>query len=337
MPVDSRSLPSFRSPDECRERHIGESVRGMTNHRDPRWFFVIGAMKAGTSSLYQYLACHPLIYASPIKEPGYFALASPTCADTHRYFSLFANRTVEEWAFEASTCYSKAPRIAGVAERIQHRFPDARFIYVLRNPIDRVYSHFLDNWIERGDREPFESAVLRADSHYVSVSRYYFQLCQYLDRFPHRNLHVVIFERMIRDPASTIKGICQFLELEFAADSVPANTAHNVTAKKRPYSPWARWISSQPWYARVPRPIRHLGGTLLGSYIRPKCLELSDVRSPQRDRALAELLHDDVEQLEAFLQMDLWDWDIRGTSTDDDQSTLEAHACLTADCAHSTH
>src|SRR5688572_3137697 len=101
-------------------------------------FFLIGAMKAGTSSMYEYLAAHPAIYAAPRKEPRLFAKPASEASDLSACAALFAGRTSETWAFEASTAYTKYPMISGVPERIHATFPDARLIYLIRDPIERI-------------------------------------------------------------------------------------------------------------------------------------------------------------------------------------------------------
>ena len=271
-------------------------------------FFIIGAMKAGTSSLYSWLADHPSVFASPVKEPEYFAIQSPSPLERSTYFSLFDGRTDDQWAFEGSTAYTKFPRVAGIPERIFNVFPQARFIYVLRSPLDRIYSHYLDNWIERGDRDSFEDAVLHQDSHYVNVSRYYLQLRQYMDWFPMDQVHVVMFEELVRNPETVLIGICRFLEIDPGFTFKSLGVARNVTKAKRPNPPFAKWLTNSSWYRRIPAPIRRLGSTMLRPCISPKCPQLRDLKTPRRDQILTEFLRDDVENLRELLHLDTSKW-----------------------------
>ena len=119
-------------------------------------FLIIGAAKAGTTSLYRYLEQHPEVYMSPVKEPKFFALggerldyrgpgdearmrgASVTSLEDYR--ELFRGVSTETAVGEASTLYLYSERAAA---RIKHHVPDVKLIAVLRNPVDRAYSDFL--------------------------------------------------------------------------------------------------------------------------------------------------------------------------------------------------
>ena len=109
-------------------------------------FFVIGAPKAGTTSLHTYLDAHPQIQMSAVKEPRFYAgpdngIAYPPdhVADPAAYEALF------DPAFpvrgESSTDYATHPRRTGVPERIKAAVPEARFVYMVRDPIARTVSH----------------------------------------------------------------------------------------------------------------------------------------------------------------------------------------------------
>lgn len=118
-------------------------------------FLVIGAHKAGTTALYNYLKQHPQVYMSPAKEPRFFALEGKNlkflgpkkdpgnrCRFTtlEAYRELFQGVSSEVAIGEASTLYlysQEAPK------RIQHYIPDAKLIAILRNPIKRAYSNFV--------------------------------------------------------------------------------------------------------------------------------------------------------------------------------------------------
>jgi hypothetical protein len=148
------------------------TVPAQTNTRGPN-FFLVGAPKAGTTSLYRYLAQHPQIYMSPIKEPHYFAteirvenfdphtqrMARHRNRELKRYFEgpvtrgiwagpvedwncylkLFRAATNEVALGEASTCYLWSPT---AAHAIAARFPGSRILMVLRNPVDRAFSQY---------------------------------------------------------------------------------------------------------------------------------------------------------------------------------------------------
>src|SRR5688572_7713518 len=119
-------------------------------------FLIIGAAKAGTTSLYSYLNQHPQIFMSPVKEPNFFALEGeklnfrgPGDAQVINRYSItqlesyrahFKGITQETCIGEASTLYLDHPK---AVERIQHYTPKARLITILRDPVERAFSNFL--------------------------------------------------------------------------------------------------------------------------------------------------------------------------------------------------
>src|SRR5918995_644162 len=108
-------------------------------------FFIIGAQKAGTTSLYHYLNQHPQIYMSPVKEPFFFdhefsSNGEVVQQEFAEHQALFQGAKGETAIGEASPLYIYAP---GTPERIKEYVPEARSIALLRNPADRAYSAFL--------------------------------------------------------------------------------------------------------------------------------------------------------------------------------------------------
>jgi hypothetical protein len=218
-----------------------------------RFFFLIGAMKAGTSSIYNHLAAHPSIYAAPRKEPRFFSNPHPTRDEVAAYRALFAGRTDEAWAFEASTAYTKYPMLPGVADRIYKVLPDARFIYVVRDPVERICSAYLHNCAEGREHRSLQDALWDASREYLNVSRYHMQISEYLRIFPRERLLVLVFEEFVADVDATLDRVARFLDLEDAFAPVGVASRYNETAKKRAplpmLSPLRRTLekSGLPW------------------------------------------------------------------------------------------
>ena len=120
-------------------------------------FFVIGAARSGTTSLYRYLCEHPDMFMSPMKDTNFL------CADAEwsrwfkyvtpsldEYSALFAAASAEKVVGESSVSYLPHPP---VADRIRSLVPNARLIAILREPAERAYSDFV--WLRaRGLRHP---------------------------------------------------------------------------------------------------------------------------------------------------------------------------------------
>ena len=122
-------------------------------------FLIIGAMKSGTTALYYYLEQHPQVYMSPVKEPNFFCSEENSDGDfatrLGAYQDLFRDVSGEKAIGEASHCYLYEPEAAA---RIQEYITDAKLIAVLRDPVDRAYSHFLH--MVRNGSEPLTDFAL---------------------------------------------------------------------------------------------------------------------------------------------------------------------------------
>ena len=138
----------------CTHGHGGQSGGIATAMTMPN-FLIIGANKAGTTSIYSYLKQHPQIYMSPVKEPMFFTLEGKNIDrtevsrqitlktavnDIEDYQALFQGVSNEKAIGEASTAYLHCP---WCAERIKQYIPDVKLIAILRDPIERAYSNYL--------------------------------------------------------------------------------------------------------------------------------------------------------------------------------------------------
>jgi hypothetical protein len=191
--------------------------------------FLVGAAKAGTTSLYDELAQHPAIYMSPMKEPHYFSRIRPSperaaffphIVDEDDYRALFEGVTGERLVGEASTSYLWD---VDAAERIHDASPKASILIMLRNPVDRAYSQYWNDVREGIETRSFADALAEerrsgagiwgVTSLYIDCGRYADQIERYLDRFGERVL-VTFFEDFVADQARTVEAILDFLELE---------------------------------------------------------------------------------------------------------------------------
>ncbi|MGR8934305.1 MAG: sulfotransferase family protein [Gammaproteobacteria bacterium] len=179
-------------------------------------FLLIGAMKAGTTSLYHYLSMHPQVYMPSVKEPDFFAEAGNWRRGLAWYCKQFAPAGPDALAVgEASTVYSKYPRYPGVPQRIAGVIPDVRLIYVLRDPIARIRSHYQHRVAEGSERMPFAAAVFE-NPIYIDYSRYAMQIEQYLEHFPREQLLVITLEAMRDDRGATMRQVYAHLGVNAA-------------------------------------------------------------------------------------------------------------------------
>ena len=195
--------------------------------------FIIGAMKSGTTSLHEYLDTHPQIAMSDTKEPGYFVEELSLAKGVTWYLNLFAQDNRFQYRGESSTHYTKLPVYRGVADRL-HRFnPDARLIYIMRDPFERLVSHYWHNVrdvVHGGELRPLLRAVKERPD-YLAFSDYAMQLTPYLDRFGPQAIYTLTFEALIEDPQREFDRLCQWLGLPPAPIASEKSTAHNQKPK----------------------------------------------------------------------------------------------------------
>ena len=178
---------------------------------------VIGGLKCGTTSLHHYLNLHPEIGMSRPKELNFFVAELNWPLGGDWYASHFdAARRVRG---ESSPHYTNRPRFDGVAARIAETAPEARLIYMVRDPIDRMLSHYLHNIGGGYDDRPLEQALSDPDTAYVDRGRYFFQLEPYLEHFDAERIELVAREELKRDRAATLRRVFAFLGVDEDFDS----------------------------------------------------------------------------------------------------------------------
>jgi len=250
-------------------------------------FVVIGANKAGTTSMHHYLGQHPDVFMSAVKEPHYFSLdperrhkavdraqkpwADSLTYDADQYLRLFEAVDGERAIGESSSNYLCS---AVAAERIKRQLPEARLVAILRDPVDRAVSMW-SAWTADGrEHLSFADAVAaerrgertRGDlgRHYVEWGLYGRQVARYLEHFAREQLHVVVYDDFDARPAEVMREIFAFLEVDptFVVDTT---TRHNVTAETkppaRPARSWRRRRSRPP---KTPKPSREEARTAVG-------------------------------------------------------------------------
>jgi hypothetical protein len=185
-------------------------------------FFIIGAPKAGTTSLHNYLAEHHEIHMSAVKEPRFFAgpengLPYPPdwVPDLASYERLFESHLAVRG--ESSTDYAIHPRRSGVPERIKACVPEAKFVYMVRDPIGRAISHYRMTVALMGEQRSLADVLGDLDdlySPYISASLYATQLERYLRHFPEDRVLIVDQADLLAARQATLGRIFEFLGVD---------------------------------------------------------------------------------------------------------------------------
>jgi hypothetical protein len=173
-------------------------------------FIILGAMKAATSTLHAQLAAQAGIAMSQPKEPNYFSNDENYALGPQWYATHFRHARPGDLIGETSTHYAKLPTFPQTLQRLQRDLPDARFIYVMRQPIDRLVSQYIHEWTEGEIREPLAEAVGRFPR-LVDYSRYAMQLRPWLDAFGWQRVLPVFFDRLRIAPHDELARVCRFI------------------------------------------------------------------------------------------------------------------------------
>lgn len=170
---------------------------------------VIGGLKCGTTSLHHYLDLHPKISMSRPKELNFFIAELNWSLGPEWYASHFPRRSAVRG--ESSPHYTNLPRFRGVAERMHSLIPDCRLVYMVREPIDRMLSHYLHNVAGGYEDRTLAEALGDPSSAYVTRSRYAMQLEPFLERFGGEAIEIVTGEELKAHREETMRRVFRFV------------------------------------------------------------------------------------------------------------------------------
>jgi hypothetical protein len=240
-------------------------------------FLIVGAMKAGTTTLRHYLQGVEQVWIYP-GEVRFFSQDRKYAQGLGWYESLFEQAAGKAVIGEKSPAYSFQPR---VPQRIHSCLPDVKLIWLFREPVARTYSHYWHSAIRGKERLSFQTAVAREDERvrhnllrgYKRRSRYAEQVSRYLQFFPKEQMLFLLFEELVKEPAAVLNRVLEFLEVDGRIDRLPHHTHANVT--RAPRSVRLQWLArtifdrgpgfdlvkqfnvrKEPGYPRIPQDLR---------------------------------------------------------------------------------
>ena len=174
---------------------------------------VIGGLKCGTTSLHHYLNLHPQVAMSRPKELNFFVAELNWELGPEWYASHFDRGA--DVRGETSPHYTNLPRFTGVAERMRELLgAEARVVYMVRDPIERMLSHYFHNVGGGYESRPLEAALGDPESAYVARSRYAMQLAPYLEAFERDRVIVVDNADLAAERAATMRRVFEFCGVE---------------------------------------------------------------------------------------------------------------------------
>ncbi len=176
---------------------------------------IIGAQKCGTSTLFNILDSHPGIVGSRPKEPQFFSTSPDWRKEIDDYHKLF-NQKEGVLYLEASTTYTFYPlRNLRIWEAIYEYNPKMKFIYLVRNPIDRVISSYMHAY-ERGFTDLAIEEAVTERRQLIDVTRYYTQIRPYIKKFGSDRVLIIDFEDFIKKREAVLLQIADFMSIDYS-------------------------------------------------------------------------------------------------------------------------
>jgi hypothetical protein len=267
---------------------------------------VIGAQKCGTSGLHYYLSLHPEISVSRPKELNFFIAERNWPEGVDWYRSHFdANAKVRS---EASPNYTAYPQHLDVPERMHSVVPDAKLMYMVRDPIDRIAAHWVHNYAKRREKGDLQTTLLHPNTSYLTRSHYYAQLQRFLRLYPLERVMVVEQEELRNRRHETLRRIFQFAGVDPDFSHPGFEAQRHRTERKRRSNPITQMLASidrRRGSVSAPR-FRAIAGRIIPL---GRSIEVPDVRSALPPETLRSL-RDDAERLRELTGLDLSGWSI---------------------------
>lgn len=264
-------------------------------------FLVIGAPRCGTTWLHNILATHSDVFVPPFRKELHF-FDQNWNRGVEWYESFFADAGSASAIGETTPSYlanRQAP------ERISVTLPGCRLLVVLRNPVDRAFSHYCHMLMATGARMSFEEA-LEENPGILKIGEYSHYLDRYLSIFGKDRLKVLIFERATRDVKDTFESVGSFLDIssnDFLLNSAPRNETR-IPRYGTAYS-WARRLGSGLRRLGLDRLVEKAKESgvrgLFGDDDRP-------TMNAETRKKLGKLYEEDIDSLETLLGTRLSEW-----------------------------
>ena len=286
-------------------------------------FFVIGAYRCGTTLLHRALGQHPQVFVPALKEPNFYAvdgnerpspeLIARSVVDPAEYQRLYDGAVDSQRCGDVSPEYLRNPH---APERIRQTHPDAPLVAILRNPVERAWSDYLQHrargtepcatFSEALDLQDDRRAGLsRTAPHYIDSGRYGEQLQRYLESFDSDQLLVLLYDDLQTDPDDVVRkvfahiGVDPAVEVELEGDvnasGLPRNVAYRTLLRVR------RSVGTRMSRRLVEVVRPHWDRAMRGGLVKPT------LESADRER-LIEIYRDDVDRLQALIGRDLQHW-----------------------------
>lgn len=261
-------------------------------------YIVIGSMKSATSTICAYLEDHPQAFMVERGEPNYFSLDENWAQGEAWYLEKFAAAQNVKVSGEGSNNYSNIACFPHSAERMAQFNPAMKIIYMVRDPIERIRSDYIQRRNDFGDKIPGSllEAARSAPEIFIDQSLYWKQISAYRAHFPDDQIFIGFMEDLSADRGAFLARLTDFLGI----DRFQARRGHqNPSKDKRVPSPVIDRMKAMPLGSVIslmtPSPVKKLLKQRLLS--RPA----AEVKiTPDVYTYLADILREDSRQILAF-------------------------------------
>lgn len=270
--------------------------------RNDQYLLIIGAMKAGTTTLFHYLSQHEKICSAEIKEPEYFSsFRKQKNLEIARYEDLWKfDPHRHDFAMEASTGYSK-PSDLTVPRRIYEHGLRPKFLYILRDPFERIESHF--NFESRSRRRQVRGNSILKEG-IIQTSNYAKVIDCYVSTFGQNSLYLIDFDDLSKKPLETVNKILEFAGLDELVELRDVG-AKNPTDYQMTFVEASTRRFLQRYAVGAPQSVRKYGKSILR--LIPKAGKKTVLTVDQREQVYCKL-RDGMKILNERYGVDVAKW-----------------------------
>lgn len=265
---------------------------------------VIGAMKSATTSLHSYLNQHPQVHMSKIKEVNFF-LDQNWTKGRNWYRAHFSEQARIHG--ETSPNYSKKHLFQNVPSRMYSTLPNAKLVYILRDPVERILSHYVFNLLSGIENRDFKSAVINTSGNsYIETSKYCMQLQEFLVYYPLERIFIITAEELRTGSLQVMNRLSQFLGID-AFDNLVCEE-QNRSSDKKQRNRLGRFLHGQAWGHCIKNVLPEFCVVALRKVTQsPSKIQKPILEYESKERLMA-WLYNDTKKLRRLTGLKLKDW-----------------------------
>jgi len=276
-------------------------------------FIVIGAMKCGTTSLWEYLKQHPNVQLPHgIKNIEYFDSNANWNKGLPFYKKHFNKNSNTHSIGEISTEYTKYPHVKDVAKNMYATLPCVKLVYLIRLPMERLISHYIHNVGAAKESRDINSALQdKANNPYILYSLYFFQLEQFLKHFNKDDILIITTDNLLHNREQTLNSIFKHINIEII-DKPISNIKTHTRQSKKSWNRIGKIVRRSPKYfnyynyylSKLPKSYTSRVERLLCRPIKEPVINDSNFQH------LSKLFSDDLASLQKQMDIQLPRWNL---------------------------